>query len=346
MSSNPRLSAYLEHLALMAVAVAVVTGCDRTGPTTPDKVVVGLTLTGPASISHPGETAGFVLVATYDDGSSRDVTADAAWTTQRSVLTMVSPGLARAEKYGTEQLTVSYRRVRQTAYVRVAPEGAFVVQGSVRTEGGQPVPDARVEFVSHCGTLTAVTDEDGRYALAAQGPATMRVGKEGYEDVSLVLDVSADGPVDFTLRFAPGHGNSTTRYQLTISASPLCTLPSAAMQRTYEAVVEQIGSRLTVNVTGGDFVAWEYAGFTGQRTGDAVQFVLRATYDDGYNLIERIPDIGDVHFSGKAEGTYDEARFVVPFSGTIDIRPAWGNGITASCRADNHQLEFVRLGGS
>jgi hypothetical protein len=348
MFSKTRLAVCLRHLVPMVLVGALVAGCANDSlPTEPTPRPTGLSLTGPATINHPGETAAFVVIATFDDGSSRDVTGEAVWAPQRKVLSMAARGLARAEKYGTEQLTVFYSGVSKTTYVRVAPEGAFLVDGSVLTEGGRPIPNVQVEFVSHCGTMAAVTDDNGRYVLPAQGPATMRVGKEGYEDVSLVVDVSADGAVDFTLRFAPGTGQASAQYQLDVSASSSCNLPQEAMRRSWQALIEQVDSRLFVIVSGGDFVAWGNAGFTGERKGDTLLFVLGPEGDDEYWLVERIPGIGDVYFSGTATGTYDKARFILPFSGTIEVvTSSEGGGINASCQADDHQLEFVRLGGS
>lgn len=338
------------RVASAAVALSVICGlvaCSRSPcPLCGTPLDGTLAVSGPSSTAHPGDIIHLTATLTLGDGTSRDVTHDTTWTSDGRVIIMTGPGTATAGAYGTETIRAWYPGALTVRHlIRVAPAGAWVLDGVVRTEAGLVVPDAVVEFTSQCGTVTTITDLWGRYALAARGATTMRVVKPGFLTSAVELIVDSDEEIDFTLRPAEGTQQTWT-YRLSVVASPACVLPSEVQRRDYDARVEQTGDSLAVRLDGADFVAWAGdAGFTGSRTGDTLRFVIRATIDDGLNLIERIPGIGDVSYSGTATGTFDAAQFVAQFDGTIDVRPSSAGNVVALCQAADHRLEFVASGG-
>ena len=341
MSTRSRFGRRFGRTVLALITLSIV-ACGETS-IEPSGIVRALSINGTASFAQPGDVVRLIAVAAFSEGSVRDVTAKATWQTTGQVISIVGPGTAKAERYGAEPITVSYGGRFAKKDSRVAPEGAFLLTGMVRTQGGIPVEGARVEFASRCGTVSNMTDANGSYTLPAQGETTMRVEKDGFDSVSMPVSVDDDGRRDFTLQFATASGNASTKYQLLVVASPTCALPLPVMRRTYGALMEQMGSDLYVTVDGGDFVAYAgRIGFTGSRTGDLMRFVIRDTMDDGFNLVERVPNVGDVYFSGTAEGTLADPEFFATFSGKIDVKPLTAGGLRATCQAVDHRLEFVR----
>jgi len=337
------------HLVPLAAFGCLVVACDRTMPPNPlepsPTTVVSLTITGGNAMAEPGTVAHFVATAEFGDGSTSDVTTDATWSAQRQVLTMLGPGTARADFYGTEQLTARYHGVSGTTYIRVAPDGAYLMSGYVHTEGGIPIPDALVELTSSCGTASTMTNAYGRYTLPAEGEATVRVEKAGFDPDSTQMMVDADGPLNFTLHMSEGGGNLRRTYRLDVSASPSCTLPAAVMSRTYTATLEQMGANVWVTLSGADFVAWGEAGFTGTRSGDVVSFKVSTDVLDDFSMVERIPGVGDVYFSGTAAGTFGEPDFSTTFNGRIDVSPSPAGSAKGTCLATNHRMDFILTNG-
>jgi hypothetical protein len=146
---------------------------------------------GSRSLSAIGETSQLIAVATGTDGTTRDVTVQARWTSRNpSVVTVSSSGLATAAGFGAAQIEAAYESLLVTFQIEVTPAGTFAVTGSVREPGQGAVSDVRVrEQVSGKSTLT---DQLGNYTLAALLSRHLRFEKDGYEPVD--LDVAPDSP--------------------------------------------------------------------------------------------------------------------------------------------------------
>jgi len=249
--------------------------------------------------------------------------------------------VVRALGYGTSTVVATYgMNVAQgLVEIRVAPPGAFLVRGAVRTASGRPLGSALVAIQSSAGRFQVATSAEGEFALPAQGDAKLRIVEEGYLDLVRSVDVGRDEWLD--LEMAQAGGSLAGTYRVTIGASRSCDLPTAAMERTFEAVVEEVEGTLYVEATGYQFVAWGgRTGFTGTRDGDHVTFEIRDTYDEGYNLVERVADVGDVCFAGTANGTIRDGDVAATFDGTIGVQ-----GTSEYCSATDHRLEMIRTGG-
>lgn len=169
------------------------------GPSRGTLVAVGVE--GNLTMPHPGDTSQLTARAHYSDGTSQDVTAEAAWTTMygSDVVTIPAKGLLKAEAYGVDELIVTYKNVRELVEVRVAPEGAGFIWGRVSAADGSLLIGATVESTSGCGTLSTTTNERGAYVLAASGETTIRVERAGYLPQVRHATVWGDETLNFVL---------------------------------------------------------------------------------------------------------------------------------------------------
>jgi len=334
------------RFALFVVTLALVGGCDRnhrspTAPIPPEVAPQTLEITGSPVIAHPGETTQLAARLTHADGTTEDVTQQARWAALDAGVTEVTaPGVVRGLSYGTSTVAATYgQNVAQgLVEIRVAPPGAFLVRGAVRTASGRPLGSALVAIQSTAGKFQVSTSPEGEFALPAQGEARLRIVEEGFVDLVRSVEVGRDEWLDLVM--AQAGGSLAGNYQVTIEASRRCELPQAAMQRTFGAVVEEIEGRVYVEAIGYQFVAWGgNVGFTGSRDGDRVTLEIRDTYDDGYNLVESVSGVGNVCFAGAATGTIHEGDVSATFDGTIRVE-----GTDVSCSASDHRLEMVRIG--
>jgi hypothetical protein len=352
---NRRIS--LSTLVIGALIAAAACDDPNGSPTAPSSIAgpsaqatpLTIAIIGNTSIDHPGETIELTASASFSDGTTRDVTTQAQWLViDDGILTLASPGRMTAQRYGTTTVSVSYGTrgsgVSARADLRVAPQGTYLLSGVLKTDTGFPLPQSRVEAASRAGTMSTTADGYGFYAVPAAGEAVIHVEKEGFRAAVKELTVSCDDRMDFQLQ-RDDAGGPRGIYVVTFTASASCQLPPETMQRTYQANIEEIDHVLLARTEGADFVAWGgEKGFTGTHAGQAVEFLMRDTYDDGYNLIERIPSLGDLHYSGIATGTISEADIVATFRGTLRLVPFRSAGIPGTCTADDHRMRLVRIG--
>lgn len=78
-----------------------------------DLTVQALTISADAETSRSGALSTWHVIATYNDGSTADVTAAASWSTSDPTIALVEqPGQIRALKEGMAMITASRRRRR------------------------------------------------------------------------------------------------------------------------------------------------------------------------------------------------------------------------------------------
>jgi hypothetical protein len=149
-----------------------------------------LTVDGRKSLGAIGETSQLTALARWRDGSTRDVTSTAHWSSQNASVATVSPsGLAIAIGFGAARIQVTYEGSMNEFQLSVTPAGTFAATGDVREPGQGTLTGVRVlEPVSGKSTLT---DQSGVYTFAALASRHLRFAKEGYE--SGELEVPPDG---------------------------------------------------------------------------------------------------------------------------------------------------------
>jgi hypothetical protein len=135
-----------------------------------------------------------MAVATWADGTTRDVSAEiSSWTSRDpSVITVSSSGVATAVGFGAARIEARYGPPDSgvwAAIISVTPAGTVAVIGDVREPGQGTLAGVRVfEPVSGRSTLT---DNSGNYMLAALAGTHLRFEKDGYEPGE--LDIAPDG---------------------------------------------------------------------------------------------------------------------------------------------------------
>lgn len=194
---------------LLVIGALIVPGaCDdfEGPPTAPDSTapaVTSLTISGNTSIT-PGQTTRLTATARYSDGTTKDVTAEASWSspgelTGVSVLSVISRGLIRGERSGWGMARADLGGEHSaTARVRVAPDGVFLL--TVAVSDRYATDAARVQVTSPAGTFSVTTDLWGVVVLPAAGDATLQVEKEGFRTITMSLTVTTDQSVDVTLQ--------------------------------------------------------------------------------------------------------------------------------------------------
>ena len=186
-------------LALLAV------GCSD-NPTAPSPVtkatpsptpgsVSAVAIAGPDTIA-PGGQGQYQAIAKFADGSTKDVTANATWTSAKAqVLEIDGSGLAKSGQRGLTTLTASFMGVSQTFAVRVLEPGTFVLSGTISGEDRQPLAGATVAVESGTGTgLSTTSGAQGEFDLfGVAGAVQLGVSAPEHQSRSINLSVTRDG---------------------------------------------------------------------------------------------------------------------------------------------------------
>jgi hypothetical protein len=337
---------------------------------------VSVRVDGPAEIP-PGERAQYTATARYSDGSSRDVTNEAQWSTSDdSVLAIDGSGAVVARAAGDAQHQAVFGNATQPAVrsVLVIPAGRFRLSVSVvEDQVTAPIFDVRVEVISGpAAGLTATTNWSGTAILyGVSADAELRLTKDGYRPLVRPVHLERHSAL-FHVQMFPSGGRLDLpgEYQLTIS-SGTCTgdghLPEAVKTRTYVARLWNAGLMIHLALDGADFaVEWcktcnEYRGnhFLGQTQALDARFTLREyvppEVDDYYGLggvypdvAERLPDGTLLSISGRVVVT----PTVTGLAGTLDGSFAIYDSLSqlerpgralASCQSDGHRFTLVRM---
>jgi len=357
MRPTPAAVARLAYLCgTLTIAVAC-HGKNPVGPTpTPTyPVAQSITVSGTLSLRRPGDTGQLTAIATLSDGTTRNVTALALWSggtrpgDNARVVSVTQAGLLTAVDFGLTTIGVSYGSTGATVPVRVAPDGAFLVDGTV-TDAGRKVDRVTVEAASALGVYSTTTGTSGVFVLPGAGAVTLQASRYGYSAAVTRMTVDRDTQVNLDLQQLAQPGPITGRYTMTFIASPSCTLPPEASRRTYGALIEEGREYhwqwdLTVLLDGATFFddGWgDDAGFTGQVDGNNVRFAITNGWDGpAFQFIERIGNM-TTRYVGVATGTVSDTRIATKFDGTVVMREVGSSTTFAECRAADHQLVFVR----
>ncbi|MBA3640664.1 MAG: carboxypeptidase-like regulatory domain-containing protein [Acidobacteriota bacterium] len=207
--------------------------------------------------------------------------------------------------------------------------GTYRLRGTV-TDSGIGLANVSVAVVEGVGdSLTTTTNADGVYALyGVRDRVRLQASGTGYFNEIKEVDVFDHRTYDFEMRIDRPRTDLRGRYRLTIDRNPAkgsgCTGrdPELPDTRSYDATVDQDGLRLTVTLSGADFIVTRGRGntFSGTIDGsDRVTFVLgdQDLYyweDRVQDLVERIGTTGQVLvITGKVTAGLSPSRI----SGTL-----------------------------
>jgi hypothetical protein len=357
-------------LGLVGLAVAgLASACDRTpaAPSLPPAgtpappSAIGLALAGPTTVT-PGSTTRYTATAEMSDGSTRDVTDEAAWRSNNSSFSIVSAGVVAAPSRADQfMLSVSYRGLSATREVIAVPDGTYRLTGIVsdRTPPAGPVSLATVEVD---GRYVSSTAFDGRYnVLGVAGRVTIRVTKIGYYPhvEQVTVDDHRTLNVDLTPSYPLPDFSGTYRLDITAADDCSASLPPEVMRRTYSAALRQVGPSLTMTLSQGAFVSVRYGAIAPEPTAtvDAlvsqlgVHFTLGTLGCSGYyygcgpTIFEQLSPLRFFMPSGSARLVPVATGLAGELDGFIEIHAGTGPERfqrVASCRSTRHQIVLSR----
>jgi len=342
----------MKRALLIAVSLLLTFGCNGDKPPTapstpvvPSVTVVGLSVAPLVQIIPPGQTVRLTATARYSDGSTKDVTSQATWTSSQANVATVSAGAVTGVALGRTMLRVNFERGSTSMTIVIEPDWTFILNGKVTEAGGVVVGAAAVEVISGPPNQV-ITNSAGAYELfGIGGTAILRFGKTGYFDERRSVTMSANQSLDveITPRFAPANVAGT--YRVTFTASPSCTsLPFALMTRTYTARIDQDAARLLVTLSDASFVSKQNT-FTGKVFGETVTFDLGGTgfgfyYYYGTLLQEVLPSGQVLGIFGTMTAPATPQSISGPLVGGFNLRT--GNNRPTSCSANDNQVVFTR----
>jgi hypothetical protein len=170
-------------------------------PFVPPVVATAVKISGNAALGSIGEISRLTATATLVDGSTKDVTAEAKWSTlNASVIALGKPGEFTAVSFGAAYVTASYSNRGNSLYVSATPPGTFAVLGRVREPGGGSMFGARVTDNTVHRSVT--TDGEGGFTIGElpRSEVSLLVEKENFEPATLVAPIPVSAYVDIPVQ--------------------------------------------------------------------------------------------------------------------------------------------------
>src|SRR5712691_5119594 len=184
-------------------------GESTTSPATnppPALTVTAVTISGTAP--PVGQTSQLTATATMSNGTTQDVTAQAAWQSSNTSVVIVSgSGVATGVAAGEADVTVAFSGASGSLHVKLQAR-TFAVAGLISdSESGRSI-DGEVEVLdgANAGKVTRA-DSTGHYSLSGlvAGSFAVRARATGYDSSDIrVTIVDSDAHADITLRRTPG----------------------------------------------------------------------------------------------------------------------------------------------
>jgi len=189
----------LAALLTLAGAIGCGGGDTVTGPA-PAGTLTSIQLSGNTDLTAVGQTNQLILTGLYSDGSTKDVTADATWSSSTTSVATVSRGVVTAVSLGLATITARFSARTASATIVIAPAGTFVLEGRVREPGGGSLSNVRV--VEQIAFTDTKTDSFGGFRFFPFSSAHIKIELPDYE--TFERDVTRPGaPVRSTFLDAP-----------------------------------------------------------------------------------------------------------------------------------------------
>ena len=251
------------YLSLKVLAVVI--GCGLTAscddlkpladnPLTPSQpTLVTLELSGPTTFA-PAQTVSFTLVLVSNDGTRRDVSSTAQWTSNNaSVTSTQGGGRYSGNAIGDTQVNARFGALNASREVVVVPAGTFRVAGRVvEFDGVFPVAGARVEARTSAGTGPATeSDGSGFFKLfGVTADAEIVVTRPGYDENRRRVTLDSHSTVNFEMILSGPRPEVAGTYSVTLDLTACRDgFRVEYARRVYTAVVQQSGTNLEVRFT-------------------------------------------------------------------------------------------------
>jgi hypothetical protein len=207
--------------AILAIALAAACGSSSSAPAAGSGTVTSPSAGPPTAlkiIGAPnsrivvGDTAQFTAMATMSNGTTANVTNDAAWTTSdATIFAVAAGGKVTALKEGSADIRAAYQGVSDKDYTTAQPFLTFVAYGTVTAAppdfGG--LSGVRVEITpAPAGSMTTTTDSAGDYRFPPLkgGNYTITVSRDGFHGQTRSITATRDVRTDFPLVPVPPPG--------------------------------------------------------------------------------------------------------------------------------------------
>ena len=340
-------------IAGLGLVTTTLWSCSPTAPPPPPTCAAHIS--GPATVP-PGGTAQFTLTANYSDGTTKDVTASAIWSSSNQAALTIAAGLASGLQPGETTITASLLSCfnHQTSVgVMIVPAGTFRLIGQVR-ESGFAVPNATVQVTAGTGSgLTTSSDASGNFRLyGVAGMIQVTASKAGYTPTTVSTPVFTNASVAIDLSPSVPEPSLAGTYTLTLAADPACptsganALPDFARTRSYTATISQQGPSLTVVLSGASFVMSPQTTntFSGREAPDGITFTLVQTDYYFYStavIEERVSDNQFYLPGGTIVASRVGADIVGTLNGTIVVNATSPKITVGQCDSAHHSVTFI-----
>lgn len=208
---TPRIPAYLVAAMCVSPVPLLVAGCGEstTSPTALTRTsqptstatpvaptLTGLRITGRSALTAIGDKTQLTALATYSDASTKDVTAEATWTSDQPAIFTVSAGEVTAVGFGIGGILA--RVQTRTGYLQVGATspGTVLFYGRVREPGLGSMAGVRVLETNSGQSRT--TGASGEFQFPGLTSARFRFEREGYETVETPAAAGVPGPAGIT----------------------------------------------------------------------------------------------------------------------------------------------------
>jgi hypothetical protein len=143
-----------------------------------------------------GEKTQLAAVATYSDASTKDVTGEAAWTSDQPALFTVSAGEVTVVGFGIGGIMARVQTRQGYLQVAATPPGSVLFWGRVREPGLGGMAGVRVLETNSGQSQT--TGAGGNFQFPGLTSARFRFEREGYEPVEAAAAAAVSGPAGTT----------------------------------------------------------------------------------------------------------------------------------------------------
>jgi len=267
----------------------------------------------------------------------------------------VSGGMANGGERGEAFITGRYLTRTASAQMLVLPQGTFKLSGAV-TDAGIGLEGVTVEVIGGTGEgLKTQTDSAGTYRLyGVAGNVRLHLKRDGYNNLIEQILVNANSSANLGMSFTGQRPKLAGTYDVTFTVQGTCfggTFPPAGRTRTYTATVEQDGPRLSVLLSGADFIVTRDLGdrFTGTAAGGRLTFEIGDDYyyytPLGPNAIfERFPPTVLV-INGIATASETPTGIAGKMVGIVGLTRSAVFPfvpVTTQCYSNQHGFEMVR----
>jgi hypothetical protein len=150
-----------------------------TTPTLPGSVATAVVISGNNQLTTLGERSQLTAMASYANGTTRDVTSEAVWTSNTPSRITASGGAVMTVDFGVAFVSARVQTVTGVLPVTATYPGTTVFWGRVREPGLGGMPNVRVLEMRSGQSQT--TDADGVFQFPNLTVARFRLDKAGYE---------------------------------------------------------------------------------------------------------------------------------------------------------------------